>query len=220
MLRFARRPDHVFHAITSEVLDQAIDNAMMFREGHVFSEEDKQERQEWYEACFPLSSHLLTSDEAVALLNRLREAHQDQSTLYQLTDYHWLLLYEAFGLYCDHHNDSGRIASPIGPYRVGRLDSGAMFDAFFWDLDFVTPEIKDLTPTQRECIQVSDETWAVVQGLKPHPDEVSLVPWGRPGPHVSRGQPKGKRLVRYPPSGLPKWYTEAEKDDDDWGFKD
>ena len=220
MLRFSRRPDRVFHAIMAEVLDMAIDNAMHFREGYVPREEEKQDRHEWYEAFFPRSSRLLTSDEAVELLKRLREGHVDQSTLYQLTDYHWLLLYEALDLFCDHHNDSGRKAPPIGPYRIGRLDSGDISQAFFWDLDFVTAEIKDLTPAQRDQIQVSEATWGVVQGLKPHPDELRLVPWERPGPHVPRGQPKSMRRVRYPPSGLPKWYTGAAKDDEDWGFKD
>jgi len=50
---------------------EAAKASMMFREGHVLSDEDKEERQEWYEACFPCSSNLLTSDEAVKLLKRL-----------------------------------------------------------------------------------------------------------------------------------------------------
>lgn len=204
----------------SEVLDMAIGNAMHFREGYVPSEEEKETRQEWYEACFPRSSRLLTSDEGVELLKRLKEGHLDESTLYQLTDYHWLLLYEAVELFCDHHNDSGRKTRKVGPYRIGRLDSGDIVQAFFWDLDYVTSEMKDLTPAQRDSMQVSETTWGVVQGLKPHPDELRLVPWDRPGPHVPRGQPKGTRLVRYPPSRLPKWYTESERTDDDWGFKD
>jgi hypothetical protein len=95
MLRFSRRPDCVFHAIVSEALDQAIDSTKFFRDGDVLSQQDKRGLQEWYEASFPRTASLLTSEEAVAELERLRDTHLDTNTLSQLTDYHWLLLYES-----------------------------------------------------------------------------------------------------------------------------
>jgi hypothetical protein len=32
----------------------------------------------------------------------------DDMTLYQLTDYHWLLLYKSLRMYCDLYNDDAR----------------------------------------------------------------------------------------------------------------
>jgi hypothetical protein len=218
MLRFARRPDHVFHAIVSEALDQAIDNTKVFRDGHVLSQQDKRELQESYEACFPRTATLLTSDEAVPELQRLRNAHLDTNTLSQLTDYHWLLLYESIVLFCDFHNESTN--KKIGSYQIDRIDTDWMIDAYFWDLDFLTPEMTDLTESQRDMLAVSRETWAVVEGLKPHPDELRLVAWERPGPHSPNGTPPDRHLAVYPPTDLPEWYIAFEEQDTDWGFKD
>ena len=51
--------------------------------------------------------------------------------LYQPTDYHWLLLYEALETYCSEFNER-----PDGPlyagYGIERLDFGALVDLFFW----------------------------------------------------------------------------------------
>jgi len=218
MLRFARRPDSVFHAIISETLGHAIDNARVFQDDHVLSEEDKRERQEWYEACFPRTATLLTSDETVSQLLHLRDAHLDNNVLRQLTDYHWLLLYESVVLFCDAHNES--TDKTIGSYRIERIHTDEMLQAYFWDLDFVTPELTDLTESQRDMIAVSRETWGVVEGLKPHPDELRLVAWERPGPHVPAGAPPNRHLAIYPPTDVPEWYIESAEQDTDWGFKD
>ena len=59
---------------------------------------------------------------AVRLLERLLAASRDPP-LYQLTDYHWLMIYWCLQMFCDLHNDEAATEpsrrTKVGPYFIG-----------------------------------------------------------------------------------------------------
>jgi hypothetical protein len=199
MLRFARKPDRVFRVILHGALEIRRD---MIAELVDFPARGREE----YPAAFPALARFFAPEAALDVLDRLLQASKAR-TLYQLTDYHWLVLHDCLEAFCDLHNDSARDSRSgthrVGPYAIGRIDFEAILDRFFWDTDFLAgPELLELTPEQRrEQLGYSDETFGIAAGLAPHPDELRLTPWtaepgweAEPDPYPPRG-----RVPRYPP---------------------
>ncbi len=128
--------------------------------------------------------------------------------LYQLTDYHWLLLYDCLRVYCEIHNAFAREAPtktlPVGPYQIGPIDFDALVDGYFWDTDFLLegPIVAGLGPEGRQSADVSDEVFGIAQGLRPYPDELKLTPWAEPGWEEAGegGETIGAVIAEYPPA--------------------
>jgi hypothetical protein len=144
--------------------------------------------------------------DAVELVEQLLTASKEP-TLYQITDFHWLILYAALKAYCDDHNDMARDSErgvlPVGPYEIGEIDFDYIVDRFFWDLDFLAGEdLLSLSPNQRRHqLGISDETYSIAAGLKPHPDELRIVPWAASGREAADEMtgPTAGRIPVYPP---------------------
>ncbi len=172
------------------------------------TEGEREARDTDYRDAFPRLAKYFSWREAVALLKALLKANQDDGTLYQLTDYHWLLLYESLRVYAEVENDTARVSgTPIrcGPYRIGHLDFEEIVDYYFWDTDFLIPELATIPEDARKQMGVSPETWGLACGLKPHPDELTIEPVpDADEPRHPRTWPRGKRLVAYPPRTWPK----------------
>jgi hypothetical protein len=125
-------------------------------------------------------------------------AHLDETVLYYLTDYHWLVVHDALLSLCVGHNNTPAEFPRVGPYRIGALDFNQIVDKYFWDVDFLIPEIVDLTSKQRESAGISPEAWAIAAHLKPHRDELRLIPSElERSPSPCQG-PRQGRLARYP----------------------
>jgi hypothetical protein len=168
MLRFAKVPDAIFLAV--------VDTAIGFMLDHLELLDDLEE--DWAED-FPHAAKVLSVPLVREMLPRLRAASREP-TLYQLTDHHLLLLYDALKFLCQNHNGlySWKKPGPIGPYEIGRLDFPALVDQFFWGTEFlVGPEV-----------------------LHPHASELGLAPWkdqNEFGP-VQPGPPDGTIILKYP----------------------
>jgi hypothetical protein len=167
MLRFATEPDAVFLALVHDALEQWLD----------LSETLEDEPQAWVDAypnLAPLFSLKLARDTASKLLEASRAPE-----LYQLTDFHWLLVYVAVNEQIDVHNDYAKDnpsgLAQVGPYRVGQIDKDIVIDRFFWDTDFLAVEgLPPLSGDEREGMGLSAEAWSISMGLPPHPAELEL----------------------------------------------
>jgi hypothetical protein len=169
MLRWQNTPDEVFQAIIRDALEFALDTLQI----------DPVGRDENFRTFYPRASGFFGCDECGALLKALLKASDDDGTLYQLTDYHWLLLYESLKLYTEVSNelyaDDG-LPIRCGRYRIGRLDFDGIVDCFFWDMDFLVGAFAGVPEHVREQMGVNPETWGMAQGLKPHPEELLIQP--------------------------------------------
>jgi hypothetical protein len=83
MLRFARPPDRVFGAILHAALEFTRDT---------LADLSGEYKDDWV-AQYPNAARCLPADTAATLLDQLVAASRD-AQLYQLTDYHWLVLYD------------------------------------------------------------------------------------------------------------------------------
>lgn len=233
MLAWARHPDHVFHEIVGDALD--LTHALLEdwnparhetprlgrdprreqvapRREHV---DPRREQVEWFSTTMPRSAPLFTAEEMLSLLRRLADAHRDEAALYRCTDYHWLVLYESLAIFIEIHNDiasdeRARVA-PVGRYKIGRIDFDEIVDAFFHDTDFLLDVLAAAPESLRRQLGVSRETWGLVAGLKPHPEEIALTPRGDLGtpPFLPGRGPRTRRLPAYPPTQLSvrtEWY--------------
>jgi hypothetical protein len=208
MLRWNETPDQVFQAIVHDCLESIRDMIEAYDHAEEPTEGEREARHIEYRDEFPRLARYFAGRQAVALLKTLLKASQDDGTLYQLTDYHWLLLYESLRVYAEIENDHARISGmPIrcGPYRIGRLDFEEIVDYYFWDTDFMIPALATMPEDARRQMGVSPETWGLACGLTPHPDELEIEPLG-PGdePRHPRPWPRGKRLLAYPPRTWPR----------------
>ena len=207
MLRWNETPDRVFQAIVHACLESTRDMIAAYDHEGELTGGKRAARNPDYRDELPRLAKYFSGQQAMALLKALLHASQDDGALYQLTDYHWLLLYESLRVYSEVENDGARLSgTPIrcGSYRIGRLDFDEIVDYYFWDTDFLIPELATISEDARRQIGVSPETWGLACGLPPHPDELKIEPVP-PGdePRHPRAWPRGKRLVAYPPRTWP-----------------
>jgi hypothetical protein len=137
MIVFQDDPDAIFLAIVDEALAHTREvHLVRYREGYRPTRAERRELEESYRDLFPELVPLFTRRELVRVIDRLRRASRDARRRYELTDYHWLVLYSCLQVYCDLHND-GATGDQVGPYEIERIDVGAIVDRFFFDTDFL-----------------------------------------------------------------------------------
>ncbi len=130
MLRFQHHPDSVFTAILHDALE--------FTSGWVadLATEDP----DFWMAQYPNLARCFTPKAAANAIGQLLAASRE-SAIYQLTDYHWLLLHECLQVYCAIHYDYIQQELdrmfPVGPYRIGEIAFNELVDLYFWDTDFL-----------------------------------------------------------------------------------
>ncbi len=170
MLRFQQRPDKVFLTLFHNALEATRQDIKDFIEGGGDDEE-------WRDWLVPVARSF-SPRVAVQVIDRLLFAHKDNQ-LYQLTDYHWLLIYICLSRFCEIHNDfvsehtSGKY--PVGPYEIGSIDFDAIVDNFFWDTDFLMEDILlDVGSEGRKQLGVSPEAFGIAAGLAAHPSELEI----------------------------------------------
>ena len=110
-------------------------------------------------------------------LQKLLTAHRSVK-FYMPTDYHFLILHEVLELQITSHNDLvSACDQPLafGSVLLGHVDFDFVRD-YFWDEDFLLdPEVMaSLSEEQKAALGFNQETFALVQGLKPHPQELEL----------------------------------------------
>lgn len=152
MLRWQKPPTPKFHAFVTDGLREHLVRT----------------HKGWIED-FPSLARIFTEEQAEKILAQLVEAHQSQD-VYQLNDYHWLLLWEVLHAYYQEDR-------PV-PYPT--FDKWISPDeGYFWDVDFLIPEAVELGPEKRKMMDLSDEAFSIAAGLRPHPDELKLTKCSR-----------------------------------------
>jgi hypothetical protein len=163
MLKWQDTPDAVFQEIVCAALELASDCVL---------------DDSWNDFSRPFR-RVFSRAVAGDLIRQLHQASRDEATLYEFTDYHALLLHEVLRVFCDISNDladGDGEPTKVGPYEIRELNFEQMVGRFFWDEDFITRELLALSVDAREAIGASPETWGLLKGLKPHPDEIAVIP--------------------------------------------
>lgn len=93
-----------------------------------------------WEGLYPHTSSACSPYTAIRMMAQLLAATRDTS-IYHLTDIHWLLLYECLQNFCSIHNDlvedDPQDLRTIGTFRIGQVDEEALVNIYFWDTDFL-----------------------------------------------------------------------------------
>ena len=167
MLRFQYPPDSIF----LDILHEAIEDSFCWLEWTDYD-------QEGFSNSYPESAKCFHPKLAHKTLKLLLRASQAKS-LYQLTDFHWLLLYEVLWKFCELFNDEPEEFSPALGKKYGFCEIGfhEIIDLFFWDTDFLLSpdDLVDIGKFNRDQLGLSKETFGVVQRMVPHPEELKLV---------------------------------------------
>ena len=131
VIYFQTKPDAVFEAILQEaLLSEMTEVKLLADDGAIDS----------WEGLYPEISSLFCPYTTVRIMAQLLAAARDTS-VYRLTDVHWLVLYECLQNFCATHNDlveeDPQALRAVGTFRIGQLDSEAIVTIYFWDTDFL-----------------------------------------------------------------------------------
>ena len=180
MLRFQETPDRIFIEILKVSMEIVIDEITDLLD---YSENAKEAKHE-LGGILPLAARVFSPQVALKTLRDMLEK-LFQPELYYLNDYHYLLIYDVLQLYSGHHNDLVRrsgtksernSAAKIGPFHIDEIDFDRLEAVYFYDTDFLfDPEMMlSLGEEERKDMAFNPETFAITQGLAPHPEELVL----------------------------------------------
>lgn len=170
MLYFQTRPDRVFLAILQEALQYARG------ELDVAPTHEDDATDEYYRVLYPGLPRFFARGELVEVLDRLLQA-QRQPAVYEISDFHWLVLHECLEVFCDLHNDAALDRDgQVGPYAIDTIDLEVIVERFFWDIDFqwgsVLLEVEERAPGR---VQASRQAWKIAAGLRPDPEDLRMA---------------------------------------------
>ena len=143
------------------------------------------------------------------MIDRLRRASRDERRRYELTDYHWLVLYACLQLYCDLQNDGATGAEDqVGRYEIEQIDFDALVERFFFDTDFLLgAALLSAEETAPGQLRVTRQAWRIAAGLRPAAKDLRLTAVAGSG--RSAGDPESAR--RIPASGYVGPYPLRER---------
>lgn len=130
------------------------------------------------------AGRVFNPETALKTLKRMLHCHKGPG-LYNLNDYHYLLLYDSLEYFCNIHNDMVRTApnarekkkaSRIAGVHIERIDFDDLIGIYFFDIDFLMDEdvVMNLRLEQRKGMGIHNEAFAISQGLAPHPEELKI----------------------------------------------
>ena len=178
MIVFQDEPDAIFLAIVHEALAQVRDvHLLRYLPDHRLTAVERRELDEFYGDLFPEMAPFFTRRELARVIGRLLRASRDGRRRYQLSDYHWLVLYSCLQLYCDLHNDGAIGAEDqVGPYEIEAIDFDAIVDRFFFDTDFLMGPVLlaagEVAPGQ---LGATRQAWKIAARLRPEVKDLRVV---------------------------------------------
>jgi hypothetical protein len=178
MVVFQDEPDPIFLAIVHEALAHVRDvHLLRYLPGHRLTAAERRERDESYGDLFPELAAFFTRRELVRVLDRLLRASRDGRRRYQLTDYHWLVLYSCLHLFCGLHNDGATgTGDQVGPYEIEAIDFDAIVERFFFDTDFLMGPVllaaEEASPGQLDATR---QAWRIAAGLRPEATDLRVT---------------------------------------------
>ena len=210
MIVFQDEPDAIFLAIVHEALTHARDvHLLRYRQGHRPTTAQRREMDESYLDLFPELAPFFTRQQLARLIDRLLRASRDTQRCYQLTDYHWLVLYSCLQIFCDLHNEGATGAEDqVGPYEIEAIDFSAIVDRFFFDTDFLMGPVLlaagEVAPGQ---LGATRQAWKIAARLRPEAKDLRVTPV------ASSGESQGGResARRVPASGYVGPYPLRER---------
>jgi hypothetical protein len=165
MIRFARKPDCVF----SELIDCAISEIVE----NYLSSGSPRDQEDWLCAAMPRGARYFTAPQAKEQLLALRKIYHDDR-LYQLTKYHWLLLYECLETFAHGFNEQ-----PVGwlakKYGLQQLDFRTLIHLYFWDTSFLEDHLARMSREESRTMLIWPESIGLTAGFKTHPDELAFT---------------------------------------------
>lgn len=167
MIHFVMRPDIAFDAIIKRSFEQAFDSL-----------EDESAGENAGNCGFcEETSRCFSRTELLAEYKKLKKTYES-SSLYRVTDYHYLILNDAIYQCVELHNDEVKCNGPqdIGKVCLGCIDMGLIEDIYFWDMDFQIPvdDFDRLRSDNKERMSFTPELFGVIHGMKPHGDEIMI----------------------------------------------
>ena len=198
MIVFQDEPDPIFLAIVDEALAHVREvHLVCYREGYRPTRAERRELEASYRELFPELVPLFTRRDLVCVIDRLRRASREERRRYELTDYHWLVLYACLQVYSDLHND-GATGDQVGPYEIEHIDFDALVERFFFDTDFLLGatllSAEEAAPGQ---LRVTRQAWKIAAGLRPVAQDLRLTAVAGSGGSESDPEP----VHRIPASG-------------------
>jgi hypothetical protein len=174
MLRWQFQPDEAFVAILDSSLRICIDQLGEYLSNHLAGTTAEVEFA-WLDGT--RIWELFDPNQLLGELQKLLTANQS-TKLYMPNDYHFLILHEVLELQISSHNDRvSACGQPLafGSVLLGQVDFDFVRD-FFWDEDFLLDSevMASLSEENKAALGFNQETFALVQGLKPHPQELEL----------------------------------------------
>jgi len=212
MIVFQDEPDPIFLAIVHEALAHVREvHLLRYRRGHRLTTAQALELDEFYSDLCPELAAFFTRRELVRVIDRLLRASRDGRRRYQLTDYHWLVLYSCLQIFCDLHNDGAIGAEDqVGPYQIEAIDFGALVDRFFFDTDFLMGAsllaAGEVAPGQ---LGATRQAWKIAARLRPEAGDLRLKAIA--SPEESEADPEWAGCV--PAGGYVGPYPLRERED-------
>ena len=162
MIQFARKPDRVFSELIDHAIREVVDNYLSF--------DDPRDQEDWLCASMPRGARFFTASQAKEQLLALQKVYHDDR-LYQLTKYHWLLLYECLETFADGFNEQP-VGSLVDKYGLYHIDFHAVVTVFFWDTSFLQDHLAKMSFQGSRTMLIWPETIGLTAGFKTHPDEL------------------------------------------------
>jgi len=179
MLRFSQETDKIFTRILGEAFKLMISELTSDTDTYT-KEELKGNILRYYMAN---AKRNFTVDTIVPVLQDLAKYNRKDG-LWELNDYHYLVIYDTLRYYCDIQNDlandSGEPILRINNYTIYELDFDEIIEIYFWDTDFLIEEdiFLKLGEEEKLALGVNEELFGIVTGLKPHSSELLIKSYG------------------------------------------
>ena len=165
MIRFARKPDSVFSELMDCAITEIVDNYLNF--------DNPRDQEDWLCASMPRGARFFTAPQAREQLLALQKIFHDDR-LYQLTKYHWLLLYECLDTFAQGFNEQ-----PVGwlakKYGIHHIDFRKLIQLFFWDTSFLEDHLAKMSRQETRTMLIWPESMGLTAGFKTHPDELAFT---------------------------------------------
>lgn len=159
------KPDSVFHELIDCAITDIVENYLNFH--------DPRDQEDWLCACMPRGARFFTAPQAREQLLAIQKVQQD-GRLYQITKYHWLLLYECLETFAHGFNEqpTGWLARNYG---IQHIEFSSLVQHFYWDTSFLGDHLAKMSLPERRTMLIWPETVGLSAGFKTHPDELAFT---------------------------------------------
>jgi hypothetical protein len=158
MLKWSTKPDPVFFDIVS--------NSLQYYQAY-FKDNEIDETYNVFK---------IFGKKGLAIeVEKILTAHHSEK-IYCVTDYHFLILYEALNLYCDLYKEGFFEDTLLGGIHPSELDFEDMVGIYFHDTDFLfeSETINNLSVGQKDEMSISSDVFSIANNLTPHADELII----------------------------------------------